>query len=101
MKVYVIWASNSESYEDNDQDIWAICGSREAAEQCIANVPEQIRRDEERWNELLKITSDNSYLDSSVDKEMSEIDYRRYLIHWLGCNDGLPYFYIREYDMMN
>lgn len=100
MKVWVVWASNGETYEDNNQDIWTICGSKEAAEQCIANAHEQIRHDEERWNELAKITSDPNCLTSEIEEEMDKIESRRYLVPWRG-NDGLPYFSIREYDVMN
>ena len=52
MKVWIVWASNGESYEDNNQDIWAVCSSEDAAKQCIANASEQIYRDEERAYEL-------------------------------------------------
>lgn len=97
MKVWVVWA---EAYGENIQDIWTICGSKETAEQCIANAHEQIRHDEERWDELAKITSDPNCLTSEIEEEMDKIESRRYLVPWRG-NDGLPYFSIREYDVMN
>lgn len=100
MKVWVVLASNGENYEDNYQDIWAICGSREAAEQCIANAREQIRHDEERWNELARITSDPGCITSEIEEELDQIESRRYVIPYRG-NNGLPYFSIRKYDVMN
>lgn len=100
MKVWVVLASNGEDYEDNYQDIWAICGSREAAEQCIANAHEQIRHDQERWNELAKITSDSDCMTSEIEEELDQIESRRYSVPCRG-NNGLPYFSIRKYDVMN
>lgn len=100
MKVLVVWASNGENYEDNYQNIWAICSSKEAAEQCITNAHEQIRHDEERWNELARITSDPDCVTSEIEVEMDHIDSRRYSVPYRG-NNGLPYFSIREYDIMN
>lgn len=71
-----------------------------AAEQCISNAPEQIRRDKERLDELTRIIENTSFLSAEMDREMSEIDCRSYLIPWRD-NDGLPYFSIIEYDVMN
>lgn len=102
MKVWVVWGNNGEQYEDNCQDIWAICSSKEAAEQCITNARKQIRYDEERWDELVKIASDPDCITSEIEEEMDKIESRRYLVpcSWRG-QDGLPYFSIREYDIMN
>ena len=96
MKVWIVWASNGESYEDNYQDIWAVCDSKEAAEQCIANAREQIRRDEERLIELAKIsgTRENTYEEVRELDQILDRDYCR-----SRKNDGLPYFSIREYEM--
>ena len=96
MKVWIVWANNGESYEDNYQDIWAVCDSEEAAEQCIANAREQIRRDKERLIELSKIsdTRNNTY------EEVRELDRILERYHCRNrMNDGLPYFSIREYEM--
>lgn len=100
MKVWVVWANNGENYEDNYQNIWTICSSKEAAERCITNANEQIRHDEERWNELARITSDPDCVTSEIEVEMDQIESRRYSVPYRG-NNVLPYFSIREYDIMN
>lgn len=97
MKVWVIWARNGEAYEGETKGIWAICGSREAAEQCIANADEQVHHDEERWDELTSITNSFTCLTSETEKEMYEIGFRLGLC----ADDGLPIFSIREYDVMS
>lgn len=102
MKVWVVWGNNGEQYEDNCRDIWAICGSKEAAEQCITNARKQIRYDEERWNELVKITSNQDCINNRIEEELDKIESRRYLIPYSRRGkDGLPYFSIREYDVIN
>ena len=98
MKAWIVWASNGESYEDNYQDIWAVCGSEEAAKQCITNAREQVRRDEERLNELNEIRDTRKYTDEEHN-ELNQILGRDYCRSYE--NDGLPYFSIREYEMIN
>lgn len=103
MKVWVVWANNGESYEDNYQDIWAICSSRESAERCIAydNVIEQIHNDGKRYDELQSIIrEDKSLYAGEIKREMDEIDSRKYAIPWW-TRDGLPSFSIREYNLMD
>ena len=100
MKVWIVWASNGESYEDNNQDIWAVCGSEEAAKQCIANAREQLCRDGERESELREIR-DTRELTKDENNELDHILERDYCIPWCGENNGLPYFSIREYEMAN
>ena len=99
MKVWIVWASNGEPCEDNNQDIWAVCGSEDAAKQCIANAREQICRDEERDYELRNINHTRELTESEA-KELDQIEMRRYCIPWRG-NDGLPYFSIREFEVIN
>ena len=99
MKVWIVWASNGESYEDNDQDIWAVCGSEDAAKQCIANAREQFYRDKERAYELQKIRRTRE-LTESEDKELDQIDMRRYCVPRCD-NDRIPYFSIREFELIN
>ena len=96
MKVWIVWASNGESYEDNYQDIWAVCDSEEAAEHCIANAREQIRRDEERLNEFCKIRDIRKHTYEEC-RELDQILGRDYCRN--RENDGLPYFSIREYEI--
>ena len=103
MKVWVVWASNGESYEDNYQDIWAICSSRESAERCIAvdNVREQIRKDNKRYDELLAIINeDERFYPGEIKQEMDEIYSRLYSIPESGRR-GLPNFSIREYNLID
>ena len=99
MKVWIVWASNCESYEYNNQDIWAVCGSEDAAKQCIANAREQICRDEERAYELQNIMCTRK-LTESEDKELDQIDMRRYCVPRYG-NNRTPYFSIREFELIN
>lgn len=100
MKVWIVWASNGESYEDNNQDIWAVCGSEEEAKRCIANAREQLFRDEERESELQEIR-DTRELTKDENNELDHILERGYCIPWCGENNGLPYFSIREYETIN
>ena len=99
MKVWIVWASNGESYEDNNQDIWAVCDSENAAKQCIANAREQICRDEERAYELQNIMRTRELTESEA-KELDQIDMRRYCVPWHD-NDRLPYFSVREFELIN
>ena len=99
MKVWVVWA---ESYEDI-QDIWAICGSEEETKRCIANATEQIRHDEERWDEIVEIASTIDHecrLPYEIEREMDEIAARRSVSSSDGGNYTLPFFSIREYNVM-
>ena len=98
MKVWIVWANNGESYEDNYQDIWAVCGSEEAAKQCIANAREQIQRDVERLSEIHKIRDTRKHTDEE-DNELNQILVRSCCRSYE--NDGLPYFSIREYEITN
>ena len=100
MKVWVVWASNGEAYEDNNQDIWAVCSSEEAAKQCIANACEQLCRDEERENKLYDIRNTRE-LTKDENNELDHILERGHCIPWCGEGMGLPYFSIREYEMIN
>ena len=99
MKVWIVWASNGESYEDNNQDIWAVCSSEDAAKQCIANAREQFCRDEERAYELQNIMRTRELTESEA-KELDQIDIRRYCVPRYD-NDGIPYFSIREFELTN
>ena len=99
MKVWIVWADNDELYEFNCQDIWAVCASENAAKQCIANASEQIRRDEERLDELRKIKRTRELTESEA-KELGQIDMRKYCIPRY-CDDGLPHFSIREFEVIN
>ena len=99
MKVWIVWADNDELYEFNCQDIWAVCASEDAAKQCIANASEQIRRDEERLDELRKIKHTRELTESEA-KELGQIDRRRYCVPW-SSNDKIPYFSIREFELIN
>lgn len=96
MKVWVVWA---EAYGENIQDIWTICGSKEEAEQCITNAHEQVRHDEERWNELITIASEYNCLTDENEREMDKIGTRKELVLWSGGTYILPFFSIREYDV--
>ena len=99
MKVWIVWASNGESYEDNSQDIWAVCGSEDAAKQCIANAREQICRDEDRAYEIRKIMRTRELTESEA-KELDQIDMRRYCVPRYD-NDRTPCFSIREFELIN
>lgn len=98
MKSWIVWADNGESYEDNNCDIWAVCGSEEAAKLCIANAREQLASDEKRRSELQAISRTRE-LTKSESNELDQIDLRAYCVPWRE-NNGLPYFSIREYDVM-
>lgn len=102
MKIWIVWANNGErAVEGIKQDIWEIweiCDSKEEAEQCIANVREQLRHDEERWNELTKITSDCNYLTSEIKQELRDIEDRRRMVPLKG-NNGLPYLSLESLDI--
>lgn len=100
MKVWIVWASNGELYEDNNQDIWAVCDSEESAGRCIANAKEQILRDRKRREELLDIRMTRGLTESEVIEE-NQIILRQCCIPWCDENNGLPYFSIREYEVMN
>ena len=100
MKVWIVWASNGQAYEDNNQDIWAVCSSEEAAKQCIANAREQLCCDGEREGELQEIR-DTRELTKDEHNELDRILERGYCIPWWGENNGLPYFSIREYETIN
>ena len=99
MKVWIVWADNDELYEFNCQDIWAVCASEDAAKQCIANASEQIRRDEERLDELRKIKHTRELTESEA-KELDQIDMRGYCVPRYD-NDRIPYFSIREFELTN
>ena len=97
MKVWIVWASNGESYEDNNQDIWSVCSSEEAAKRCIANAHEQILRDGVRYNELIAIESTRDLTESET-TELDRIIEREYCVPW---DRIVPNFTIREYEMIN
>lgn len=99
MKIWIVWADNGgKTAEDSKQDIWEICDSKEEAEKCVANAREQLLHDEERWNDLTKITSDCNYLTNEIKQELRDIEDRRRLIPLKG-NNGLPYFSIESLDI--
>ena len=97
MNVWIVWASNGESYEYNEQDIWAVCSSEEAAMWCIHNAREQIRRDEERYEELREIKHARELAKAEI-TELSRIEKRRRCTPW---GEDVPYLSIREYEMIN
>ena len=99
MKVWIVWADNDELYEFNCQDIWAVCASEDAAKQCIANASEQIRRDEERLDELRKIKHTRELTESEA-KELDQIGTRKSCVPW-GNGGVLPDFSIREFELIN
>lgn len=102
MKVWVVLASNDEYYEDNMQDIWAICGSEESAKWCItdANVRAQISRDNKRYDELQSIIGeDKNCCTDEIQREMDKIYIRKLLLP--RNRKALPSFSIREYDIMD
>lgn len=99
MKVWIVWADNGESYEFNCQDIWAVCASEDAAKQCIANASEQIRRDEERLDELRKIRDTRERTKAEC-SELCQIGTRKDCVPW-GDDGVLPYFSIREFELIN
>ena len=99
MKVWIVWADNDELYEFNCQDIWAVCASEDAAKQCIANASEQIRRDEERLDELRKIKHTRELTESEA-KELGQIGTRKDCVPW-GDDGTLPDFSIREFELIN
>ena len=96
MKVWIVWASNGESYEYNVQDIWAVCSSEEAAMRCIHNAREQIRRDEERYEELREIEHARELTKAEI-TELSWIETRSRCTPW----EDIPCLSIREYEMIN
>lgn len=100
MKVWIVWASNGQDYDGNNQDIWAVCGSEEAAKKCIANAREQLCRDDERESKLQGIR-DTRELTKDENNELNHILERGYCVPWCGENNGLPYLSIREYEMVN
>lgn len=100
MKMYIVWASNGESYEDNNQDIWGVCSSEETASLCIREAPKQILCDEERMKELMELMNTRE-LTEAESKEVKQISLRGYCVPWCGRNNGVPYVSIREYDVMD
>ena len=96
MKVWIVWASNGESYEYNVQDIWAVCSSEEAAIWYIHNAHKQIRHDEERYEELREIEHARELTKAEI-TELSWIETRSRCAPW----GDIPYLSIREYEMIN
>ena len=99
MKVWIVWASNGQAYEENNQDIWAVCSSEEAAKQCIANAREQLCCDGEREGELQEIR-DTRELTKAECSELCQIGTRKDCVPW-GDDGVLPDFSIREFELIN
>ena len=99
MKVWIVWASNGQDYEDNNQDIWAVCSSEEEANRCIANAREQLYRDDERESELQEIR-DTRELTKAEYSELCQIGTRKNCVPW-GDDGTLPDFSIREFELVN